>query len=269
MDLAKDALAVKRKTLESLTERGLYPYSKFYLERIMEAEGGYWRNHFSTIGLIGMNEALLNLLGCTIADPAGREFALRALDWMRDRIGEYQVETHDIFNLEATPAEGASYRLAKVDRERFPDLRVYNLEAYGSGAPYYTNSTQLPVGWTDDLFEALSLQDPLQTRYTGGTVFHGFLGERVSSGQATKRLVRKIAETFRLPYYTLTPTFSICPQHGYLVGEHTACPTCRSKTEVYSRVVGYLRPVEQWNDGKQAEFADRRSYAPARASGST
>jgi anaerobic ribonucleoside-triphosphate reductase len=267
MDLAKEALAVKRKTLESLTEQGLYPYSKFYLERIKEAEGGYWLNHFSTIGLIGMNEALLNLLGCTIGDPAGREFALRALDWMRDRIGEYQVETHDIFNLEATPAEGASYRLAKVDREQFPDLRVYSLEAYVSGAPYYTNSTQLPVGFTDDLFEALNLQDPLQTRYTGGTVFHGFLGERVSNGQAAKRLVRKIAETFRLPYYTLTPTFSVCPQHGYLVGEHATCPTCRSKTEVYSRVVGYLRPVDQWNDGKQAEFADRKIFAPVSASG--
>ncbi len=267
MDLAKEALAVKRKTLESLTEQGLYPYSKFYLERIMEAEGGYWRNHFSTIGLIGMNEALLNLLGCTIAEPEGREFALRTLDWMRDRIGEYQIETHDIFNLEATPAEGATYRLAKIDRERFPDLRVYNLEAYGSESPYYTNSTQLPVGWTDDLFEALDLQDPLQTRYTGGTVFHGFLGERPSDASATKRLVRKIAETFRLPYYTLTPTFSVCPQHGYLAGEHPACPTCGSKAEVYSRVVGYLRPVEQWNDGKQAEFADRRIFASVSASG--
>jgi ribonucleoside-triphosphate reductase len=267
MDLAKEALNVKRKTLESLTEQGLYPYSKFYLERIKEAEGGYWRNHFSTIGLIGMNEALLNLLGCTIADADGREFALRTLDWMRERIGEYQVETHDIFNLEATPAEGATYRLAKVDREQFPDLRVYNLEAYGSDAPYYTNSTQLPVGWTDDLFEALGLQDPLQTRYTGGTVFHGFLGERPSSGKATKQLVRKIAETFRLPYYTLTPTFSVCPQHGYLSGEQAACPTCGTKAEVYSRVVGYLRPVEQWNDGKQAEFADRRIYVPASTAG--
>ena len=267
MDLARDALSIKRKTLESLTEQGLYPYSKFYLERIREAEGGYWRNHFSTIGLIGMNEALLNLLGCTIGDAEGQEFALRVLDWMRERIGEYQVESHDIFNLEATPAEGATYRLAKLDLARFPDLRIYNLEAYGSGTPYYTNSTQLPVGWTDDLFEALDLQDPLQSRYTGGTVFHGFLGERVSSVRATKHLVRSVAETFKLPYYTLTPTFSICPQHGYLVGEHAACPTCGAKTEVYSRVVGYLRPVEQWNDGKQAEFADRRIFASASISG--
>jgi len=267
MDLAKEALALKRKTLESLTEQGLYPYSKFYLERIREAHGGYWRNHFSTIGLIGMNEALLNLVGCTIADPAGREFALRTLDWMRDRLGEYQMETHDIFNLEATPAEGASYRLARIDRARFPDLRVYNLEAYASDVAYYTNSTQLPVGWTDDLFEALRLQDPLQARYTGGTVFHGFLGERLPDGRAAKRLVQKIAETFKLPYYTLTPTFSICPQHGYLAGEHAACPTCGSRTEVYSRVVGYLRPVEQWNDGKQAEFADRRIFAPVSGSG--
>jgi len=267
MDLARAALDIKRKTLESLTEQGLYPYSRFYLERIKEAEGGYWRNHFSTIGLIGMNEALINLFDCTIGDAEGQEFAVRVLDWMRERIGEYQVESHDIFNVEATPAEGATYRLAKLDREQFPDLRVYNLEAYDSGTPYYTNSTQLPVGWTDDLFEALHLQDPLQSRYTGGTVFHGFLGERISSAQATKHLVRRVAETFKLPYYTLTPTFSVCPQHGYIIGEHAACPTCGAKTEVYSRVVGYLRPVEQWNDGKQAEFADRKIFASATVSG--
>jgi len=261
MDLAKDALAVKRKTLESLTAGGLYPYSQFYLDRIREAEGGYWRNHFSTIGVIGMNEALLNLLGSTIAEPEGRDFAIRTLDWMRERIGIYQAATNDIFNLEATPAEGASYRLARRDHEAYPDLRVHNLEAYGGKTPYYTNSTQLPVGFEGDLFDALSLQDPLQTRYTGGTVFHAFVGERLPSSEATKRLVRRIAETFRLPYYTLTPTFSICPEHGYLSGEHTTCPTCGARAEVYSRIVGYLRPVEQWNDGKQSEFADRHSFA--------
>jgi len=261
MDLAKDALAVKRKTLESLTAGGLYPYSQFYLHRIREAEGGYWRNHFSTIGVIGMNEASLNLLGSTIAEPEGREFAIRTLDWMRERIGIYQAATNDIFNLEATPAEGASYRLARRDREAYPDLRVHNLEAYGGETPYYTNSTQLPVGFSGDLFDALSLQDPLQTRYTGGTVFHAFVGERLPSSEATKRLVRRIAETFRLPYYTLTPTFSICPEHGYLSGEHATCPTCGARAEVYSRIVGYLRPVEQWNDGKQSEFADRHSFA--------
>jgi anaerobic ribonucleoside-triphosphate reductase len=265
MDLAKDALAVKRKTLESLTAQGLYPYSRFYLDRIREAEGGYWRNHFSTIGVIGMNEALLNLLGCTTAEPEGCAFAIRALDWMRERIGAYQAETNDIFNLEATPAEGASYRLARKDREVYPDLRVHNVEAYGGKTPYYTNSTQLPVGFAGDLFDALSLQDPLQTRYTGGTVFHVFLGERLSDARAARRLVRKIAETFRLPYYTLTPTFSICPEHAYLSGEHATCPTCGAKVEVYSRVVGYLRPVEQWNDGKRQEFADRHTFAPRAA----
>jgi len=270
MDLAKDALLVKRKTLETLTDNGLYPYSKYYLERIKEATGGYWKNHFSTIGLIGMNDALLNLLGCTIADEEGQAFAVGVLDWMRERMGDYQDETHEIFNLEATPAEGASYRLARRDRRQYDDLRIYNQEAYGGEVPYYSNSTQLPVGMTADLYEALRMQDPLQTRYTGGTVFHGFLGERLPSVEATKQLVRKIAENFHLPYYTLTPTFSICPEHGYLVGEQSICPQCGRKAEVYSRIVGYLRPVEQWNDGKQAEFADRKVYttvAPHGAAG--
>ena len=260
MDLAKDALIVKRKTLETLTENGLYPYSKYYLGRIKESTGAYWKNHFSTIGLIGMNEALLNLFGCTIADEEGQAFALSTLDWMRERMGDYQDETHDIYNLEATPAEGASYRLAMRDRAKYDDLRIYNQEVYGGATPYYSNSTQLPVGLTDDLYDALRMQDPLQTRYTGGTVFHGFLGERLPSIQATKQLVRRIAESFHLPYYTLTPTFSICPEHGYLVGEQAQCPHCQRKAEVYSRIVGYLRPVEQWNDGKQAEFADRKTY---------
>jgi len=263
MDLARKALEIKRKTLESLTDSGLYPYSKYYLERIKESVGGYWRNHFSTIGLIGMNEAILNLLGHTIDEAEGQAFAIRAMDWMRDRLGAYQEETGDIFNLEATPAEGASYRLAKKDIDRFPDLRIYNVEAYGGVVPYYTNSTQLPVGLTEDLFQAMQLQDPLQTRYTGGTVFHAFLGERLPSVSATKRLVRRIAETFKMPYYSLTPTFSICTQHGYLDGEQSVCPTCGTKTEIYSRVVGYLRPVEQWNDGKRAEFSDRRVFSTA------
>ncbi len=263
MDLARRALEIKRKTLEQLTEQGLYPYSRFYLHRIREAEGGYWRNHFSTIGLLGMNEALLNLKGCTIADPEGQEFAVETLDWMRSRLGSYQEETGQIYNLEATPAEGASYRLAKKDLDRFPDIRIHNLERHGGRVPYYTNSSQLPVGATDDLFEALRLQDPLQTRYTGGTVFHGFLGERLPSPEATRRLVKAIAHNFRLPYFTLTPTFSICPDHGYVEGEHRSCPTCGAPAEVYSRIVGYLRPVEQWNDGKRAEFADRRTFAVA------
>jgi len=261
MDLSRKALEIKRKTLEQLTDQRLYPYSRYYLARIKEAEGGYWRNHFSTIGIIGMNEALLNLKGCTIADPEGHAFALETLDWMRDRLGSYQEESGEIYNLEATPAEGASYRLAKKDLDRFPDLRIHNLEAHGGKVPYYTNSTQLPVGYTDDLLAALRLQDPLQVKYTGGTVFHGFIGERLPSAEATKRLVKKIAHSFHLPYYTLTPTFSVCPDHGYIVGEHRTCPDCGSPAEVYSRIVGYLRPVEQWNDGKRAEFANRKTFA--------
>ena len=260
MELAKEALIVKRKTLETLTETGLYPYSKFYLQRVKESAGGYWRNHFSTIGLIGMNEALLNLKGTSIAEPDGQAFAIKVLDVMRARLSTFQEETGEIFNLEATPAEGASYRLAKNDLERYPDIRIYNLERHGGETPYYTNSTHLPVGLTEDLFASLRLQDPLQARYTGGTVFHAFLGERMPSPEATERLVRKIAETFHLPYYTLTPTFSICPHHGYLIGEQRVCPSCKAPTEVYSRIVGYLRPVEQWNDGKRAEFTDRAVY---------
>jgi ribonucleoside-triphosphate reductase len=260
MELAKESLIIKRKTLESLTERGLYPYSKFYLQKIKQTTGSYWKNHFSTIGLIGMNEALLNLHGISIAAPEGQVFAVKVLEFMRERLAEFQNETGEIFNLEATPAEGASYRLAKKDLERYPDIRIYNLEKHGGKIPYYTNSTHLPVGLSIDLFEALRLQDPLQTCYTGGTVFHAYLGERAPSPEAAKRLVRRIAETFHLPYYTLTPTFSVCPGHGYLAGEQETCPTCGASTEVYSRIVGYLRPVEQWNDGKRAEFADRVAY---------
>ena len=233
MELAKEALIIKRKTLETLTETDLYPYSKFYLQRVKESAGGYWTNHFSTIGLIGMNEALLNLKGISIDEADGQTFAIEVLDAMRARLSAFQEETGEIFNLEATPSEGASYRLAKKDLERYPDIRIYNLEQYGGKTPYYTNSTHFPVGFTEDLFEALHLQDPLQTRYTGGTVFHAFVGERSPSAVATKRLVRKIAETFHLPYYTLTPTFSICPHHGYLVGEQKTCPTCELPTEVY------------------------------------
>ena len=263
MDLAKSALEVKRKTLEQLTDQGLYPYSRFYLERIREAEGGYWRNHFSTIGIIGMNEAVLNLHDVTIDRAEGADFAWRVLEWMRDRISTYQEETNDIYNLEATPAEGASFRLARRDKEVFPDLRIHNMEAYGAEVPYYTNSTQLPAGHVTDLYDALRLQDPLQTRYTGGTVFHAFLGERLPDPSSAKNLVRKIAESFRLPYYTLTPTFSVCSSHGYLAGEQPTCPECGKPAEVYSRVVGYLRPVEQWNDGKRQEFADRHTFAPS------
>jgi len=261
MDLAKASLVVKRKTLEGLTERGLYPYSRFYLDTVKTAAGGYWENHFSTIGVVGMNEAALNLIGCSIAAPEGRAFALRVLDHMRERLRGFQQETGQLFNLEATPAESTGYRLARADIGRYPAIRIHNMEVYGGEVPYYTNSSQLPVGATDDLFTALELQDPLQERYTGGTVFHAFLGERLPDAAAVAVLVRRITERFRLPYFTITPTFGVCPDHGFQPGAAACCTTCGRPVEVYSRVTGYLRPVEQWNEGKRAEFADRLPYA--------
>ena len=264
MDLAKNSLETKRKIIETLTEKGLYPYSKFYLDAIKMRRGEYWANHFSTIGLVGMNEALLNLTGKNITSKGGQKLAEEILSHMRDRIIKYQEETGNMYNLEATPAEGTSYRLARKDRLRFPEMIFANNEAVkkNGAEPYYTNSSQLPVQFTEDIFEALDLQESLQTKYTGGTVLHGFLGERIWDIETTKKLIKKIAESYTLPYFTLTPTFSICPVHGYLAGEHATCPKCvvEQKTEVYSRVVGYIRPVEQWNKGKQAEFSDRKEY---------
>jgi ribonucleoside-triphosphate reductase len=264
MDLAKESLEIKRELVENLTDKGLYPYTRFYLDSIKKRRGQYWANHFGTIGLVGMNEALLNLIGKDIASKEGQKLAEEILVHMRDRIIGYQKETGDLFNLEATPAEGTSYRLARIDREKYPDMIFANSEAVKNktAEPYYTNSSQLPVNFTDDLFEALELQDKLQTKYTGGTVLHGFLGERIYDIETTKKLVRKIAESYALPYFTLTPTFSICPVHGYLAGEHHTCPKCviEQKTEVYSRVVGYIRPVQQWHEGKQAEFEDRKEF---------
>ncbi len=228
MDLARQSLDIKRKALEDFTDSGLYPYSKFYLNHVKERFGEYWKNHFNTIGLNGMNEAAINLLGQDITTVEGHKFARQTLDYMRDKLMDYQNETNQLFNLEATPAEGTSYRFAKSDKQKFPDIIVANEKAVREqGAdPYYTNSSQLPVGYTDDVFEALSLQDDLQTRYTGGTVLHGFVGEKLPSVESTKSLVRKIAENFRLPYFTITPTFSICPLHGYISGEHEFCPKC-------------------------------------------
>lgn len=264
MDLAKESLETKRKLVESLTDKGLYPYTKVYLEAIKMRRGQYWSNHFSTIGLVGMNEALLNLIGKDITSKEGNKLAEEILVHMRDRIIGYQKETGNLFNLEATPAEGTSYRLAKLDKDKYPDIIFANSEKDVKDIidPYYTNSSQLPVSFTEDIFEALDLQEGLQTKYTGGTVLHGFLGERINDIETTKNLVRKIAEKYSLPYFTLTPTFSICPVHGYLIGEHYTCPKCviEQKTEVYSRVVGYIRPVQQWNKGKQAEFGDRKEY---------
>ena len=261
MIIAKDSLEIKRKILERFTDKGLYPYSKHYLRFVKEAYGSYWKNHFSTIGLVGMNEAILNLFGVNIATPEGTEFAVRVLRFMRERLLEFQEETGNMYNLEATPAEGTSYRLARIDKRKYPDIIVANEEYLSKGVePFYTNSSQLPVDYTIDLFEALEHQDKLQPLYTGGTVFHIFLGERIYSWKAAADLVRKVAQISRLPYYSLTPTFSICASHGYLTGEKKVCPYCGARCEVYSRIVGYFRPVDQWNDGKQAEFSIRKTF---------
>jgi ribonucleoside-triphosphate reductase len=261
MEIAKDSLEIKRKGLENFTENGLYPYSRRYLRHVKEGFGKYWKNHFSTIGLIGMNEAVLNQLGCNIASLDGKDFALKVLSFMRKKLSDFQEETGNIYNLEATPAEGTSYRLARIDKAKYPDIIVANEKNVALGAkPFYTNSSQLPVDHDGDLFEALEHQESFQTLYTGGTVFHIYLGERLYSWESAAEVIRKVAWNSRLPYFTLTPTFSICPTHGYVNGEHGECPTCGAKCEVYSRVVGYLRPVDQWNDGKQAEFAMRKTF---------
>ncbi|NQE06813.1 Vitamin B12-dependent ribonucleoside-diphosphate reductase [ANME-1 cluster archaeon GoMg1] len=261
MVLAKESLEIKRKVLENFMEKNLYPYTKYYLRGVKERFGEYWKNHFSTIGLVGMNEACLNMLGENIASEKSRAFTSRLLDFMRDKLLEFQEETGNNYNLEATPAEGTSYRLAKKDKESNPKIICANEEDWKKGAePFYTNSTQLPVNYTDDVFEALDLQDEIQTKYTGGTVIHIFAGERVSDSNTLKALIRKICELYHLPYFTFTPTFSVCPAHGYIAGEHYACPTCGAETEVYSRVVGYLRPVNQWNRGKQEEFKKRKTF---------
>jgi len=258
MELAKESLKIKRKALDSFMEKGLYPYSKFYLQEMKKMRNTYFGNHFSTIGIIGMNEALLNFLDEDITTPKGTKFALEIMDFMRDTMVKFQEETGDLFNLEASPSEGTSYRQAKIDKEKYPEI----ITAGTKEAPYYTNSTQLPVGFTDDVFEALKLQDELQTKYTGGTVFHSFLGEKISDPNMAKQLVKKICENYSLPYITLTPTFSICPIHGYISGEHFECPQCTIKQpcEVYSRVVGYIRPVQQWHKGKQEEYKERKEF---------
>lgn len=255
MDLGKESLLIKRQVLEQLTEQGLYPYSRHYLASVKQRFGSYWANHFNTIGLVGMNEALLNFMKVDITSLEGQEFSLEVLDFIREVLVSYQEETGQMFNLEATPAEGAAYRLARIDKQLYPEIITA-----GQKEPYYTNSTQLPVGFTDDIFEALALQEVLQSKYTGGTVFHAFIGERIEDVNAVKRLLRRVMENYRIPYFTITPTFSICPHHGYLSGEHFKCPTCGSQAEVWSRVVGFYRPVQNWNKGKQAEYADRKTF---------
>ncbi|MEK7482447.1 MAG: ribonucleoside triphosphate reductase, partial [Patescibacteria group bacterium] len=252
MDLAKESLEIKRKGLEDFVNKGLYPYSKFYLQGIKQMRGQYYANHFSTIGLVGMNEALLNFIGEDIASQKGRQFAVEILDFMRKRLVAYQEETGNIFNLEATPAESTAFRLAQKDRAQYPDIAAAGTKEI----PYYTNSTMLPVDYTNDVFEALKLQDEIQCKYNGGTVLHLFLGERLPDIATVKAMIKKIFTNFQLPYITLTPTYSICPTHGYLSGEHFECPKCTIKQacEVYSRIVGYYRPVSHFNVGKQEEF---------------
>ncbi len=259
MDLAKESLGIKRKELERFTNGGLYPYTTFYLRDIKARTGHYWGNHFSTIGIVGMNETCINFLETDITTDIGREFALDVLAHMREKLEAFQEETGDFFNLEATPAEGTSYRLALLDQKKFPAMIFANSNKEGQ-APYYTNSTHLPVDYSTDIFDVLDLQDDLQTGYTGGTVLHGFLGEEVADTRTVRRLVRTITDNYKLPYFTLTPTFSVCADHGYLKGEQITCPSCQKPTEVYSRVVGYLRPVGRWNDGKQAEYSRRTPY---------
>lgn len=255
MDLAKTSLEIKRKTLERLTDENLYPFSKFYLRDIKRRTGQYWCNHFATIGLVGMNEACVHVIGKDIGTEEGRAFACEVLDFMNKKANQYQEETNSFYNIEATPAESTSYRFYKLDKERFPE----KLDRYDSqyGGKIYTNSSCLPVNYSDDAFKVLDLQDQIQTRYTGGTVLHVFLGEAKADPNAVKRFVKKVCTKYKLPQITVTPTFSICSEHGYIVGKQETCSKCGKETEVYSRVVGYLRPVNQWNEGKQAEFYSR------------
>ena len=258
MDLAKESLEIKRKAVDNFADKGLYPYSMHYLDSVKKIRGSYFGNHFSTIGLLGMNEMLLNFLGENIGTKTGKKFALEVLDFMREKLIKYQEETSHLYNLEASPAEGASYRQAKADKERYPDIITGGTKE----APYYTNSSQLPVNYTDDIFEALNLQDALQCKYTGGTVAHLFIGEKIKDASSAKMIVKKVFEKFHLPYITLTPTFSICPTHGYLAGENFECPKCTIKQpcEVYSRIVGYIRPVGQWHVGKKQEYKERKTF---------
>jgi ribonucleoside-triphosphate reductase len=256
MDLAKESLEIKRHVLEDLTHKNLYPYSKYYLSGVYEFTGQYWGNHFSTIGIIGMHEACMNFLGEGIESSAGREFAIKVLEFMRERLLNYQKKTNNLYNLEATPAEGTSYRLAYIDKMKFKDIYTS-----GETAPFYTNSTQLPVNYSHDPFEVLEHQDKLQSLYTGGTVLHIYLGEAIDNIDLVKEAVRLISYNYRLPYFTITPTFSICPEHGYIKGEKKNCPYCGKETEIYSRIVGYYRPIKSWNKGKQEEFRLRKYFS--------
>ena len=255
MYIARNSLEIKRKTIEEQTHNGMYPYSANYLKNVYERTGFYWYNHFNTIGLVGMNEACVNFIGKDLTTPEGQAFANEMLDYMREVIAKIQEETGNFYNLEATPAEGTSYRLAKLDKDKFPDIITA-----GQDVPYYTNSSQLPVGYTDDIFETLDLQDELQCKYTGGTVLHLYIGEQIKDVEVAKSLLKKCFNNYKMPYISLTPTFSVCPEHGYIGGEQFACPTCGADTEVWSRVVGYLRPVQNFHKGKREEYKDRVKY---------
>lgn len=255
MNLAKNSLEIKCKIIEEQTARGMYPYAANYLKDVKARTDRYWFNHFNTIGLIGMNEACLNFLGKNITTYEGQSFALGTMDFMRDAISGFQEQTGRVYNLEATPAEGTSYSLARLDRKKYHDIITA-----GGDVPYYTNSTQLPVGYTDDIFETLDLQDALQSKYTGGTVLHLYLGEQIEDIEIAKKIIRKAFTNYKLPYLSLTPTFSICPEHGYIGGEVYTCPSCGKETEVWSRVVGYLRPVQNFNKGKSREYQERLKY---------
>ncbi|QXM07200.1 ribonucleoside triphosphate reductase [Crassaminicella indica] len=256
MEIAKEICESKRVVLEKYMDAGLYPYSRFYLQGVKDSTGEYFKNHFSTIGLNGMNEACVNLLGVDITTEEGNEFAVEIMEFMNRVIQIFQEETGSLWNLEASPAEGASYRFARLDKKMYP-----NIFTQGNDEPYYTNSTQLPVGYTNDIFEAIELQERLQTLYTGGTVLHGFLGEEIDSIKTCKTLLKKVMENSSIPYITITPTFSICGEHGYISGEHFECPHCGKETEVWTRVVGFHRPVQAWNKGKREEFKDRKEFS--------
>ncbi len=261
MDISARSLKVKRDVVSKLLEDGLFPYTKRYL--------GNFDNHFSTIGLVGMNEACLNArwLGKDLGDPESQAFTIKVLNHMREKLSDYQEAYGDLYNLEATPAESTAYRFAKHDKVRYPDIITARLGE--DGDPFYTNSSHLPVGYTASISEALDIQDEMQTLYTSGTVFHTFLGQKLPNWQTAARLVRKIAENYRLPYFTMSPTYSICPTHGYLTGEVEICPECKRTTEVYSRITGYYRPLKNWNDGKKAEFENRLEYADFTIEGGT
>lgn len=260
MTIGKQSLEIKRKTIETLTDKGLFPYSKFYLRHLKAKTGKFWDNHFSTIGLVGMNECCLNFIGKDITTEEGNKFAQETLNYMKECLTEFQEETGHIYNLEATPAEGTSYRLARIDKAEFSDIITANAEG---SEPFYTNSSQLPVNYTDDLFDALDKQDPLQCSYTGGTVFHTFIGEKRPNTESIKSLIKNIFTNYKLPYITMSPTFSICPEHGYLFGEHIKCPKCDSDCEVFARIVGYMRPINHWNKGKASEYELRKQFDKA------